>query len=199
MAERQTGTQQIATPELQQTVIEQLAKEIQIAADGITNLRTRTAFTIWIGPYVVLGSIVVAQKDGFAIPLQSWVFWVGFVLAVSCYLLLGHLAGRIERYSLNRSNKLRSCIIGVATTRNVDPALYFDEVLPSLIVGAYRGVFLTLLACFIGVALMVSTVEPKSATKSAASLGTVSGSSQTREPPNHALEPTGKQPPAVQR
>jgi hypothetical protein len=148
-------------PEVKKAVIEQLAKEIQAAADSVLSLRTRTAFTIWIGPYVVLGSIVVATKGGFTLDVHSRLFPIGLVIAVGCYLVLGYLAGRIERFSLERSNQWRKCIIAVAETGTVDPTLYLDKVLPTLIVRSYLLVFVVLLACFFGVATLVSTIQPR--------------------------------------
>ena len=148
-------------PEVKKAVIEQLAKEIQAAADSVLSLRTRTAFTIWIGPYVVLGSIVVAAKGGFTLDVHSWPFPLGLVIAVLFYLILGYLAGRIEKFSLYQSNQWRKCIIAVATTGKIDPTLYLDEELPPRIVSSYMLVFVVLLACFFGVATLVSTIQPK--------------------------------------
>lgn len=148
-------------PEISKAVIEQLSKEIQAAADSVMSLRTRTAFTIWIGPYVVLGSIVVATKGGFTLDVHSWPFPLGLVIAVLFYLVLGYLAGRIEKFSLYRSNQWRKCIIEVATTGKIDPTLFLDEELPSRIVSSYMLVFVVLLACFFGVATLVSTIQPK--------------------------------------
>ena len=155
-----------ASPEVKKAIIEQLAKEIQASADHLMSLRTRTAFTIWVGPYVVLGSVIVATKGGFTLDVHSPLFALGLLIAVGCYLALGYLAGRIEKFSLERSNQWRRCIIQVAETGRVDPALYLDHELPSAIIRAYLTIFTILLFCFFGVAVIVTTIQskPESAT-----------------------------------
>jgi hypothetical protein len=50
----------------------------------------------------------------------------------------------------------------VATINKIDPALYLDEkILPPRVARYYVMVFAVLLACFFGVALLVSTIHPK--------------------------------------
>lgn len=147
--------------DMRKALIEQLSKEVQASADSIMSLRTRTAFTIWVGPYVVLGSVVVATKGGFTLNIANSTFQLGIVAAVGCYLALGYAAGRIEKYALERSNQYRTCIIDLATTGKMNSALYLDTLLPSMIVRSYHFVFLALLVCFFGVALLVSAIQPK--------------------------------------
>jgi hypothetical protein len=161
MIGNQVRRRRILSPELKKVVIEQLAKEIQITADTITNLRTKTAFTIWIGPYVLLGSIVVAQKDGFTVPFRSPIFLAAVLVVLFCYMAVGHMAGVIEQHNLERANKLRQCIVAVAETSSIERGLYLHEDLPKLIVGAYRITFLILLACFVGAAVLINTIESK--------------------------------------
>jgi hypothetical protein len=151
-----------AQSDVNKAVIDQIAKEIQSGADIITSLRTRSAFTIWIGPYIVLGSILVAVKGGFIV---DWsLLSVGLLIfAALGYLAIGNLAGRIERYTMKRSNGLRQCITSIMQTGKVDRALYLDEELPGYIVSAYTIIFFILLACFVAVAFLASEIKPRSA------------------------------------
>jgi hypothetical protein len=90
----------------------------------------------------------------------SW-FWAGLVVAVSGYLVLGYVAGRIERFALERSNQWRECIIDVATAGKIDPAQYIDkEILPPRVATYYVWLFSVLLACFFGVVVLVGTIHP---------------------------------------
>lgn len=162
--------------ELSKAVIEQLAKEIQSGADLVVSLRTRSAFTIWIGPYIVLGSILVGAKGGFTIDYRNPSFIGAVVVAAFCYVTLGYLAGRIEKHTSTRSNNLRRCIASIVETGKLDMSLYLDEVLPAMIVDSYRLVFLILLLCFFGVAVAVSTIQPRPKSKAPAA--------QEREPSN---------------
>lgn len=182
-------------PEVQRSVIEQIAKEIQHGADIITSLRTRSAFTIWVGPYIVLGSILVAVKGGFTVNWRDPWFCIGLGVAVVCYLVLGHSAGRIERHTFTRSNNLRRCIKKIADTGKIDMTLYLDEVLPQMIVESYRSVFIVLLLCFFGVAIVASKIEPRSVeANSAIHANAPARTSLTPAPSEPRLEPTASRP-----
>lgn len=146
--------------EIRPAVIKQFAEEIQNASDSVNSLRTRMAFTIWIGPYVVLGSVIVATNGKVDLDM-SRLFVGGLSLAAAGYLALGYLAGRVERYALLRCNELRHCITKMATTGHFYERRYLDEVLPKHIVKAYLAVFLILLVCFFGVAVLVSGIRPR--------------------------------------
>jgi hypothetical protein len=149
-------------PEIKKALIEQLSKEIQSSADSVTSLRTRYGFTVWGGPYIVLGAIIVATKGMFTVDVHSFHFRVGLVVSISCYLALGYVAGRIEKFAHERANQWRRCIVEVATVGKINPTLYLDEkILPPRVVPCYVMLFAVLLLCFFGVAILVSTIHPK--------------------------------------
>jgi hypothetical protein len=148
-------------PEVRRALIEQLSKEIQASADNVLSLRTRYGFTVWVGPYIVLGAIIVGTKGLFSFDWHQSRFWVGLTVGIGCYLVLGYVAGRIERFALERSNQWRECIIEVANKGKIDPALYIDkEILPPHVVSYYVWLFAALLLCFFSVAVLVSTIHP---------------------------------------
>src|ERR1039457_3222648 len=171
-------------PEIKKALIEQLSKEIQSSADSVTSLRTQYGFTVWVGPYIVLGAIIVATKGLFTVDVHSFHFRVGLVVGISCYLALGYVAGRIENFAHERANQWRRCIVEVATVGKIDPTQranqwrrcivevatvgkieptpYLDEkILPPRVVPCYVMLFAVLLFCFFGVAILVSTIHPK--------------------------------------
>jgi hypothetical protein len=170
-----------AQSDVNKAVIDQIAQEIQSGADIITSLRTRSAFTIWIGPYIVLGSILVAVKGGFIVDWRP--LPVGLLIFAGVgYLALGNLAGRIEKYTMKRSNNLRECIASIMETGKLDRSLYFDKELPGYIVSAYTCIFAVLLACFVGVAVFASGIQPRSDNPSSAK--TAAAASVTPAPSN---------------
>jgi hypothetical protein len=194
-ASKSEAIDQKMPPDVQKTVIEQIAKEIQHGGDIITSLRTRSAFTIWVGPYIVLGSIVVAVKGGFTFNREEPLFWIALGGAVICYLVLGYIAGRIERHTLTRSNNLRRCIESMAKTGELDMKLYLDEVLPQMIVKSYWTAFGVLLLCFFGVAIVASKIEPRSAgSDSAAPAKSTAQASVTPAPSDQRLAPVTSRP-----
>ena len=158
-SESQSIGAEVVPIELRAAVIAECGRDIARAMDHVMSLRTRTAFTIWIGPYILLGSVVVGTRSMLRVDLRDATAWVAFGVAVACYLFLGALAGIIERYTLERANLVCKCIITVASAGTVSRNSYLDEELPRRIVKTYVLIFSVLLLCFLAVAVLVSRIQ----------------------------------------
>jgi hypothetical protein len=145
-------------PDVRVAVIEEIGKEIQSGADIIQSQRTRSAFTIWVGPYIVLGSILVAIKGGLTVD-DKYLHYLGW--AAVLYIGVGVCASLIERHILLRANVLRGCIASVANDGKLNLDDYKNTYLPKVIIGGYITVFFTLLACFYCVAMVAKELKPK--------------------------------------
>lgn len=73
---------------------------------NIYSVRMKFIFVAWIGPFLLLGAMVVATEGDIKV---SFDFWTVLSLAVAsiCYFLLGLIAGRYERGNWKRCDTLR--------------------------------------------------------------------------------------------
>ncbi|WP_417374549.1 hypothetical protein [Gimesia maris] len=93
-------------------LINLLSNEILKYSELNVTFRTRIAFAFWIGPFVVLGALLIAAKDGaeFVIfEINSYAFYL-FVGIVISYLAMGFLGGMIERANYSYCDRLRKII-----------------------------------------------------------------------------------------
>lgn len=101
-------------------LIEYLSKEIETHTNNLMTFRTRVSFAALIGPFFLLGSLLVAAKH---IPKASngWRISGGLVLMILSYLTLGWAAGSIERHAWRQCNVWRELIAEICNgnTANV--------------------------------------------------------------------------------
>ena len=95
---------------LREKLIEHITKEIELITNNMAGFRTKSAFTIWIGPYVLLGSVILATEGSFTIT-KSLMNIIAVVVVCVFYLALGVIAGMIERGAWRRCNTLRKSIL----------------------------------------------------------------------------------------
>ena len=101
--------------------IQHLSKEIETQANAIMTFRTRIGFTVFIGPFVLLGSFMVGTKRVPHIEgLTPGTIAVLVVLGV-CYLALGLVGGLIERGVWRQCNRWRALIATLVDRKDVDP------------------------------------------------------------------------------
>jgi hypothetical protein len=82
--------------QLEDKLIEHLSKEIETQTDNLMTFRTRVSFAALIGPFFLLGSLLVAAKR---IPKarNGWPIAGGLLLMILSYLTLG--GGKFDRTS----------------------------------------------------------------------------------------------------
>jgi len=97
-------------------IIKALSEEITKGSDRIIAFRNRVAFLTWIGPIVVLGSVVVAAKGNLPIRVVNvWGTVIPGIIIVVCYLGLGVVAAKIEKHAWNHVNSVRNILLSLAT------------------------------------------------------------------------------------
>ena len=114
--------------QLEDKLIEHLSKEIETQTDNLMTFRTRVSFAALIGPFFLLGSLLVAAKR---IPKASngWLIAGGLVLMILSYLTLGWAASSIERHAWRQCNVWRGLIAEVCGDNSnvIAERLRFDE------------------------------------------------------------------------
>ena len=99
-------------------VISHLSMEAQLLITNAHLFRTRSAYTLWIGPYIILGIIIAGIDGNFpdikltakSIPFLQW--------SAVAYWLIGLICGFIERHSWKQIRRLRDAIIELSIEIN---------------------------------------------------------------------------------
>lgn len=99
-AERAARLEQAAQAEqgARAAFISYLSDEITSASTAIMQFRNRISFTVFVGPFIVMGSLIISARNrklDFA--FDSLLEWVAIIVALVGFLALGILAGVIER------------------------------------------------------------------------------------------------------
>jgi hypothetical protein len=131
---------------------EYLKKEIETLSTNTMTFRSRIAFSVFIGPFLLLGSIIVsASKNGLNLTSYSWSAVIPMFIALVAFWLLGTLCGRVEQGHLNRCNKWRECIIRLQKDDELTIKQLEDLILdkPSMsLARVYAGAFLLIIIAF---------------------------------------------------
>ena len=147
-------------------VIQHLTKEIEVLSETVMTFRLRAAFTVWIGPYILLGSVIIATKGSFEINMDSPVLLLGVsFIAMGLYLGLGWAAGRIEQQAWKQCNQWRDTISRLAAGDISSGVMLYEGMkfsgLHDRIRRAYLIVFGLILASFLCVGFIAAHVQPK--------------------------------------
>jgi len=99
-------------------VISHLSMEAQLLISNAHSFRTRSAYTIWLGPYIILGAIIASADSSFpAINLSSKsISWL--IYSASSYWFLGLIAGFIERNYWIKIRGIQEAIIELSVEKN---------------------------------------------------------------------------------
>ena len=96
--------------ELTKELIVSLSREIETTMKGITEFRTKIAFGMFAGPFVLLGSQIVAAKgQPFSLTLPSMA-WLILGIAGGCFLLIGFIAAKVEAQAIDQCDEWRILI-----------------------------------------------------------------------------------------
>jgi len=87
-------------------LMEHLSSEIQKLTETTMTFRTKIAFVAWIGPFVLLSSVVLAFKGRFRLPVHDPLFIVAAIIVCGGHIALGYIGARMERRSMRRREPL---------------------------------------------------------------------------------------------
>jgi len=87
-----------------------IIKEIELTVNNTYSVRMKFIFTAWIGPFLLLGAIILATEEKLKVPWSCLTLAVLGVAATS-YLTLGLIAGRYEKGNWGRCDRLRSVLV----------------------------------------------------------------------------------------
>jgi hypothetical protein len=134
-------------------LIKHLSAEITSSTEFLHTLRSRMAFNVLLGPFLVPGSFVVAAtKTAIFWPKGPWP-WVGLSLAVISYFGLGLYGSQIDKHLTRQCDLLRDKLLFVAKNNPIgEMRIDSSEELGWRHKLAYLTGFLIVVLAFIGVA-----------------------------------------------
>ena len=106
----------------EEKLIEYLSKEIEAHTNNLMTFRERINFAIFIGPFVLLGSLLYSAKHVVGIK-NWWVFIPALIVMVLSYLTMSRACARIEIQMWDQCNTWRGLIaeISKGNTERVTP------------------------------------------------------------------------------
>jgi hypothetical protein len=138
-------------------LIEYLSKEIEIQSSNIMTFRTRANLPVFLGPFVLLGSVVASKGVPSGITVNGWTYFYFAGLALS-YVAMGVSAAGIESQIWNQCNKWRGLIANATSQSPVGVTkedLKFDNKLNR----GYLVVYLAMLGAFVFALLIVLRLQ----------------------------------------
>jgi hypothetical protein len=109
-AKDNTHIQDLSSEDLTSGIVEYLSKEIETTTNNLMTFRTKIAFAVLVGPYLVLGSFLVATRS---IPV-SWglgrMGWLVVGFEGLCFLTSGYMCARIEGDARRQCDEWRQAI-----------------------------------------------------------------------------------------
>jgi hypothetical protein len=139
-------------------IIKHLSKEIETQTNCMAQFRSRVNFTIYIGPFLLLGALII-KKDG---PLANFsaildATWALALLAVA-FLGQGFFCGLIEHHSWQQCNRWRELIADLRTSPS-------SEIIPAVKITfkerlklCYLAVYALLAVEFVAIVAILSSL-----------------------------------------
>lgn len=125
MKER-THVEELSSKDLANGVIAYLSKEIETTTNNLMTFRTKIAFAVLIGPFLVLGSFLVYVK-GIPFSLEPGpIGWLAIGFEGGCFLIIAYVCARIEGDGWRQCNEWRQAIAAL----HKDPSLPLEEAMP---------------------------------------------------------------------
>ena len=150
-----------AKQELRQELIKHLSSEIATESEYIANFRVRMAFTCMTGPFIVMGTLLVAFKGPFGSSLsdRTVALFCGFLGIL--YLCLSLYIAGLEHHSDERCKRWRKAMVSLANGNVLREDDLLSNQYPWLV---YPLGFLLMIAMVALLAFLITQAVPSRAT-----------------------------------
>lgn len=110
-----------APPEtLTDDLIQYLSKEIETTSHNIMEFRTKIGFALLVGPFLLLGSLVVSAKgQPIVFNLKGW-GWLAVAVIAVCYFGIAFVGSEIEAGAANYCNRYRKMIAALRSNPTLE-------------------------------------------------------------------------------
>ena len=152
------GLESDKSQSLREEVIKHLSSEITSEMEYLASLRTRLAFTVLTGPFIIVGSVLIAFRG----PLvfrgsHGRVIFVAGAVALLSYMLLAVYCAFLDNHSTGQCNKWRRAIVSLLNGKNVDES---ELVFKHYAFRAYLSVFAIVVVAFVSLIFLVLQLVP---------------------------------------
>jgi hypothetical protein len=96
-------------------LLDHLSREIVSQTKDLMTFRARINFAVFIGPFVLLGSLLYGGKWAQTTIMNWWIFGAAFLFLILSYLTMGWACASIEIHVWKQCNKWRSLIADVSS------------------------------------------------------------------------------------
>jgi len=140
----------------EEKVIEYVSSEIESQLEHMTTWRSRASLSVFLGPYVILGSILIGTK-GLAISVTGnlCLFILSVLGLAVCFIGLGFASASVEEHCWDYCNKLRTLVAklqrGEITKLGDD-----DLVFPHRVKTTYIYTYILLIISFVFTVVIIS-------------------------------------------
>ena len=146
---------------LEKELLEHQSREIETHTNDVTLLRSRASLSVILGPFVVLGSLVIGMRGSpVRLTFDATALVLG-VLACASFLALGYLSARIEVHTWDQCNRWREMISRLCTDRGdgegSDPTAVV-LVFPHRLIRVYVWSYAIMLVSFLSTTALVAHV-----------------------------------------
>jgi hypothetical protein len=114
------------------------------------------AFTMLIGPFVIVGSILIGIKGPLSFHPLHRTGIVAALIAVGAYMFIGYYGSRLDRHSTEQSNRWRHAIWLLLRGNEVsDEDLTFSDYWPRM---TYYSGFVALIIAFVAIVFLLKDI-----------------------------------------
>jgi len=97
----------VSSPPSPDKLIEHLSREIETHSKLLLDWRTRAAFYWLLGPFVVIGSLLIASRGIPSLSFAEPIVVIASVVAALSFLTMGFIGAKLEEHIWNQCNKWR--------------------------------------------------------------------------------------------
>jgi len=98
--------------------IAQLGKEIETVMNNLMTFRTRIGFTAMTGPFIIVGSVLIATGGKIQMPdLKEPELWIAAALCLITYVILGEYGGTLDAQMTEKCDEWREAIVEISQGR----------------------------------------------------------------------------------
>ena len=150
------SAQDEAAVSLRSDLISHLSKEIEVHSQYLMTFRSRIAFTVLIGPFVIFGFLVTSKPTAtnyWGQEQMSLSAWIAFL-----YLMLGFYGSRLDQHGTDQCNKWRRAMLKISAGKDIDEK---DLLIPDPLLWPYVAGFFGVLLIFASIGWLLYTLLPR--------------------------------------
>jgi hypothetical protein len=144
---------------LQSEMVKHFSSEIESHSNYQSEFRSKIAFSVLVGPFVILGYLVATYKPTATNHWGCLQTWLSIAIGI-VYLGIGFYGSRLDQHSIDQCNKWRRAILKISAGESVRE----EEIsIGESALWAYLAGFIAVLAEFLLVGWLLLTLLPISA------------------------------------